>query len=86
MAADEKIMRKGIDESRERIAARINARPTEIALSGNATDGVAFVTAGLDWTPGDEVIISDQEHPAVTFPWQYGVRRGLFAAARLSYA
>jgi selenocysteine lyase/cysteine desulfurase len=63
------------EASRERIAARINARPTEIALSGNATDGVAFVSAGLDWSPGDEVIISDQEHPAMNYPWHYAAQR-----------
>src|SRR5579884_187443 len=75
MAADERVLRKGIEESRERLAARINARPTEVALSGNATDGVAWVTAGLDWQPGDEVIISDQEHPAMNYPWQYTAQR-----------
>ena len=64
-----------IESSRERLAARINAKPTEIALTGNATDGVTLVTAGLDWTPGDEVIISDQEHPAMNFPWRYTAQR-----------
>lgn len=64
-----------IEASRRRLAARINAEPTEIALTGNATDGVTLVSAGLDWTPGDEVIISNQEHPAMNFPWQYATQR-----------
>jgi selenocysteine lyase/cysteine desulfurase len=75
MAANETVMRKGIESSRERIAARINARPSEVALSGNATDGVTFVSAGLAWQPGDEVIISDQEHPAMNYPWFYAAQR-----------
>jgi len=73
--AVDKVLREGIEASRERIASRINARPSEIALSGNATDGVDFVTAGLDWQPGDEVIISNQEHPAMNYPWQYTAQR-----------
>ncbi|HLH73009.1 MAG TPA: aminotransferase class V-fold PLP-dependent enzyme [Chloroflexota bacterium] len=68
-------LRSQIEASRERIAARINACPSEIALSGNATDGVAYVAAGLDWQPGDEVIISNQEHPAMNYPWQYAAQR-----------
>lgn len=75
MAADEKVMRAGIEEARTRLASRINANASEIALTGNATDGVAFVTAGLEWSPGDEVIISDQEHPAMNYPWHYTAQR-----------
>jgi selenocysteine lyase/cysteine desulfurase len=69
------VFHEQIERSRERIAERINARSTEIALSGNATDGVDFVAAGLDWQSGDEVIISDQEHPAMNFPWHYTAQR-----------
>lgn len=75
MAANEHVMRAGIEESRRRIANRINAEASEIALTGNATDGVAYVTAGLDWNAGDEVIISDQEHPAMNYPWHYTAQR-----------
>lgn len=64
-----------IERARERIAARLEAIPTELALTGNATDGIAYVAAGLDLAPGDEVIISDQEHPAMYVPWSYAVRR-----------
>lgn len=75
MASGEPQLRDQIEQSRGRIAARINAAPTEIALTGNATDGVAYVTAGLDWNLGDEVIISDQEHPAMNYPWHYTAQR-----------
>src|SRR6185312_10324602 len=54
--AGDRGLREAIDRARARIAARINADDGEIALTGNATDGVAFVAAGLDWSPGDEVI------------------------------
>lgn len=70
------------EESRKRIATLINGQSSEIALTGNATDGVDLVTAGLDWTPGDEVIISDQEHPAMNFPWHYTMQRYGIAVKR----
>jgi selenocysteine lyase/cysteine desulfurase len=49
-----------------------------LAFGRNATDGLNYVLGSLPWQPGDEVIISDQEHPALTLPWEYGARRGLF--------
>lgn len=77
-------LREGIERSRRRLAAKINAAESEIALSGNATDGVAFITAGLDWSPGDEVIISNQEHPAMSYPWQYTAQRYGFTVKRFT--
>ena len=68
-------LHRQIEAARERLAARINAQPEEIALTGNATDGVTYVAEGLSWSPGDEVIISDQEHPAMSYPWQYAAQR-----------
>jgi selenocysteine lyase/cysteine desulfurase len=49
-----------------------------VAFSRNATDGINYVFGSLAWQPGDEVIISDQEHPALFLPCGYGERRGLF--------
>lgn len=77
MAGDDGL-REDIERARQRIAARIKAAPAEIALTGNATDGIAYVAAGLDLSPGDEVIISDQEHPAMRYPWAHiAQRRGV---------
>lgn len=71
-------LREDIDRARRRIAALVGAAPAEIAITGNASDGIAFVSAGLELAPGDEVVISDQEHPAMVNPWRYAAaRRGL---------
>ncbi|HEX4213490.1 MAG TPA: aminotransferase class V-fold PLP-dependent enzyme [Candidatus Dormibacteraeota bacterium] len=64
-------LREQIEVARERLAARIGAEPGELALTGNATDGVAFTSMGIDLQPGDEVIISNSEHPAMNYPWHY---------------
>jgi selenocysteine lyase/cysteine desulfurase len=82
--AGDSTFRAEIEDSRQRIASQIHAAPSEIALSGNATDGVAFVTAGLDWSSGDEVIISDQEHPAMNYPWHYAAQRSGIVVKRFT--
>ena len=75
------------EEARARVATLLNCRPEEVALTGNATDGVNLVAFGLAWKPGDEVLISDQEHPAMNVPWytlarRMGVRVRHFRIAR----
>jgi L-cysteine/cystine lyase len=68
------------EEARKRFASLINAAPEEIAFTRNATDGINLVLAGLDWQPGDEVITTDEEHPAMAHPLLYLQRtRGIQA-------
>jgi selenocysteine lyase/cysteine desulfurase len=54
-----------------RAAARlVNGSPEEIALVKNTSEGIATVALGLDWRPGDRVIIFHEEFPANQYPWQ----------------
>jgi selenocysteine lyase/cysteine desulfurase len=59
------------EETRQRLAALMGATPEEIAFTRNATDGINLVLAGLDWQPGDELIITDEEHEAINHPTMY---------------
>jgi selenocysteine lyase/cysteine desulfurase len=63
------------EQARTHAAALLNCLPDEVALSGNATDGVNFVAFGLAWQLDDEVLLSDQEHPAMNVPWYTLARR-----------
>ena len=64
--------------ARQRVAAFMGCSPDELTLTRNATDGVNYVAGSLAWNPGDEILISDQEHPAMLYPWFYQQqRRGL---------
>ncbi|MEW6232951.1 MAG: aminotransferase class V-fold PLP-dependent enzyme [Chloroflexota bacterium] len=56
---------------RAKVASLLGAQAEEIAFTGNATDGVNIVAWGLDWPDDAEVLISDQEHPAMLYPWHH---------------
>jgi selenocysteine lyase/cysteine desulfurase len=58
------------DGLRAATARLINARPGEIALTKNTSEGVATVALGLDWRPGDRVVAFEEEFPANYFPWK----------------
>ena len=64
-------MGEKVEATRKRIAALIGAEADEIAFTRNATDGINLVLAGIDWQPGDELIITDEEHEAVNHPSLY---------------
>jgi isopenicillin-N epimerase len=56
-----------IDDSRERVASLLGARPADLVFVDNATAGTATVLASLapSWAPGDEVLTTDHCYHAV---------------------
>ncbi len=62
-------------EIRKKVAAFMGADPEEIALTRNATEGMNTVASGLDLQPGDEVLMSNQEHPGGRGPWYQRAKR-----------
>lgn len=78
-------MRRGIDEAErlgslarsgpeiERVrtsAAELCGVPaSDLAFVKNTTEGLGFVANGLDWEPGDRVVVPDLEFPSTIYPW-----------------
>ena len=58
------------DGLRTATARLINAKPSEIALTKNTSEGVATVALGIDWRPGDRVVAFREEFPANYYPWK----------------
>lgn len=73
-------------EYREKIGRFVGASGAEIAMLTNTSAAANAVAAGLDWRPGDEVLLCDNEFPANAIPWTALQRRGvavrLLSAAR----
>jgi selenocysteine lyase/cysteine desulfurase len=58
-----------VEATRSSIAAMLGVTADEIALTRAVSEGIDIVAWGLDWQPGDEVILTDQEHPTGRLPW-----------------
>ena len=56
-------MSKAASEIPAQIADFFGADSTEIALTMSTGDGFVMVLGGLRWEPGDEVLITSEEHP-----------------------
>lgn len=50
--------------------ARLTDRPVEeIGLLGDASSAWSAIANGWKWSPGDNVVVNEYEHPAVFAPW-----------------
>ena len=62
-------------ELRAKLGQLINADAEEIALTTNATMGMNLVANGLPLAPGDEILMTDQEHPGGRTGWELKAKR-----------
>jgi selenocysteine lyase/cysteine desulfurase len=65
-----------MNAARARLAACMGAGADDLVLTRNATDGTNMVATGIDWHPGDEVLLSAEEHPSMELPWHYQQQLG----------
>jgi selenocysteine lyase/cysteine desulfurase len=63
------------NEFRDPLAAFLGCSRDEVALLRNATEANSFIANGVDLKAGDEVLITDQEHPGGEHPWDLRAKR-----------
>jgi isopenicillin-N epimerase len=63
------------NEFRDPLAALVGCNRDEIALLRNATEANSYIANGIDMKPGDEVLMTDQEHPGGEQPFQLRAKR-----------
>ena len=73
----------GIEKARAKLAAFIGADPDELAFTTQFSTAANIIVEGLAWQPGDEIIVTDQEHPALLIPLMNAVRRHDLKVSRI---
>lgn len=63
------------NQYRDPLARFVGCRRDELALLRNATEANSYIANGIDMKPGEEVLMSDQEHPGGEQPWNLKARR-----------
>jgi isopenicillin-N epimerase len=63
------------NQFRDPLAAFVGCNRDEIALLRNATEANSYIANGIEMKPGDEVLMTDQEHPGGEQPWQLKAKR-----------
>jgi selenocysteine lyase/cysteine desulfurase len=66
-----------LDRCRSRAGDLLGVPPADIAFLGSATEGINQLANGLDWQPGDNVVVEDIEFPSDIYPWTRLEARGV---------
>lgn len=65
-----------LETVREKAAALVNAESAgDIILTTSATQSMFLIAQGVHFTHGDQVLVSDHEHPGGLLGWEWAARR-----------
>jgi selenocysteine lyase/cysteine desulfurase len=57
------------NETKAMIGEMINCSDDRVAFLDNTTNGIIWLAQGVDWEPGDRIILNDVEFPANVYPF-----------------
>ena len=59
-----------LGRARDRIAALLGGAAREVSFLAHASEGLFVASEGIDWRPGDNVVVEQSEYPSVLQAWQ----------------
>jgi len=65
------------DAYRAEAAALLGGEPRDVAVTDSTIHAISVLADGLDWRPGDEVLVPKGEFPSNRFPWMNLAARGV---------
>jgi len=68
---------------RDKLAHMLRVSADEIAITRNTSEGSNIIVKGVDLKPGDEVLITDHNHPSNNDSWRVRARRDGFVVKAL---
>jgi cysteine desulfurase / selenocysteine lyase len=66
-----------LENLRANYAKLVGSSSKRIALAGNTATGINYLASGLDWKPGDRVLLNDLEFPANVVPYMELKKKGV---------
>jgi selenocysteine lyase/cysteine desulfurase len=64
-------------QARLMYAQLIGSLPDEVAFIHSTSEGANLVANGIDWKPGDNVVLTNVDYPANIYPWMNQQSRGV---------
>jgi selenocysteine lyase/cysteine desulfurase len=74
----------GRETARAELARALRVTPEEIVITRNTTEGNNLVSSGLKLGPGDEVLVSEDNHPSNLAAWRRKAERFGFAVVAVA--
>jgi selenocysteine lyase/cysteine desulfurase len=68
---------ENVARGRQAVASLIGGSADRVAFTQNTSTGMALVANGIDWAPGDKVVVPAGEFPSAFYPWTQVRRHGV---------
>jgi len=65
-----------LDNHRSELAQYVGCAKDELAITHNATEAMSIIAGGMPLEKGDEILITNQEHPSGYGPWRVREAKG----------
>ncbi len=65
------------ERARAGLATLLRVEPTELVFTSSTTHGLNICANGIDWRPGDAVVIPEREFPSLMYTWLRLQERGV---------
>ncbi len=65
-----------LDQHRSELARYVGCQKDELAITHNATEAMSIIAGGMPLAKGDEILLTDQEHPSGREPWRVREAKG----------
>lgn len=79
------VLEPNVEAVRRTLAADAGADPETVAITRNASEALQIAQCGLDLTPGDEVLTTNQDYPRMLTTWDQRVRRDGIKLTQISF-
>jgi selenocysteine lyase/cysteine desulfurase len=79
------ILEPNIETVRRRLAAEFGCDPEELAITRNASEALQIAQLGLDLSPGDEVVTTNQDYGRMLDTWDQRARRDKIVVSKISF-
>lgn len=79
------ILEPRIESVRRELAREFGCDPEEIAITRSASEALETLIFGIDLKAGDEVVITDQNHPRMIQSWEQRARRQGIVVKKISF-
>jgi len=77
MAGPKPVWVRRVDVAREKVAALLNATPSEIAFTKNTSEGLNIAANAVPLNAGDTVLMLEGDHPNNAYAWLNLLRKGV---------
>ncbi|GDX79555.1 isopenicillin-N epimerase [Deltaproteobacteria bacterium] len=79
------LLEPNVEAVRRELAIEAGCDAEELAITRNASEALQIAQSGLSLSPGDEVVITDQDYPRMLDTWDQRARRAGVVIKRVSF-